>query len=56
MKIKAEMGRKRAPLWPHEYQVDKVVELPNTAFASFMIQPLDHYDFIERNRDRKSVV
>ena len=50
MKIKAEMGRKRAPLWPHEYQVDKVVELPNTAFASFMIQPLDHYDFIERNR------
>ena len=44
------MGRKRAPLWPHEYQVDKVVELPNTAFASFMIQPLDHYDFIERSR------
>ncbi len=49
MKIRAEMGRQRAPLWPHEYQVDKVVELPNTAFASFMIQPLDHYDFIERN-------
>ena len=49
MKIRAEMGRKRAPLWPHEYQVDKVVELPNTAFASFMIQPLDRYDFIERN-------
>lgn len=43
------MGRKRAPLWPHEYQVDKVVELPNTAFASFMMQPLDRYDFIERN-------
>ena len=50
MKIRAEMGRRHAPLWPHEYQVDKVVELPNTAFASFMIQPLDHYDFIERNR------
>lgn len=49
MKIRAEMGRKRAPLWPHEYQVDKVVELPNTAFASFMMQPLDRYDFIERN-------
>lgn len=43
------MGRKRAPLWPHEYQVDKVVELPNTVFASFMMQPLDRYDFIERN-------
>lgn len=49
MKIRAEMGRKRAPLWPHEYQVDKVVELPNTAFASFMMQPLDRYDFIERS-------
>lgn len=50
MKIRAEMGRQRAPLWPHEYQVDKVVELPNTAFASFMIQPLHPYDFIECNR------
>ena len=50
MKIRAEMGRRHAPLWPHEYQVDKVVVLPNTAFASFMIQPLDHYDFIERNK------
>lgn len=50
MQIRAEMGRRHAPLWPHEYRVDKVVELPNTAFASFMIQPLDHYDFIERNR------
>lgn len=49
MKIRAEMRRQREPLWPHEYQVDKVVELPNTAFASFMIQPLDRYDFIERN-------
>ncbi len=49
MKIRAEMGRQRTPLWPREYQVDKVVELPNTAFASFMIQPLDRYDFIERN-------
>lgn len=43
------MGRQRAPLWPHEYQVDKVVELHNTAFASFMMQPLGRYDFIERN-------
>ena len=50
MKIRAEMGRSRAPLWPREYQVDKVVELSNTVFASFMIQSLDHYDFIERNR------
>ena len=49
MKIRAEMGRRHAPLWPHEYQVDKVVVLPNVTFASFMIQPLDHYDFIERN-------
>lgn len=43
------MGRQRAPLWPHEYQVDKVVELHKTAFTSFMMQPLDRYDFIERN-------
>jgi hypothetical protein len=50
MKIRAEMGRRHAPLWPHEYQVDKVVELPNVAFASFMIQPLDSYDFIRDNR------
>ncbi len=49
MKIRAEMGRQCAPLWPHEYQVDKVVVLPNTAFASFMIQPLDSYDFIRDN-------
>ncbi len=49
MKIRAEMERRHAPLWPHEYQVDKVVVLPNVAFASFMIQPLDRYDFIERN-------
>lgn len=49
MKIRAEMGRRRAPLWPHEYQVDKVVELPNTAFASFMIQPLNRFDFLEDN-------
>ena len=34
MKIRAEMGRQRAPLWPHEYQVDKVVELPNTILLS----------------------
>ncbi len=40
MQIRAEMGRRHAPLWPHEYRVDKVVELPNTAFASFMIYEL----------------
>ena len=50
MRIRAEMGRQRAPLWLHEYQVDKVVELPDVAFASFMIQPLDSYDFIRDNR------
>ena len=50
MKIRAEMGRQRAPLWPYEYQVDKVVELPNTAFVSLMMQPLHPYDFIECNR------
>lgn len=50
MKIRVEMGRQRAPLWPHEYQVDKVVELPNTAFVSLMMQPLHPYDFIECNR------
>ncbi len=49
MKIRAEMGRRHAPLWPHEYQVDKVVVLPDVAFASFMIQPLDSYDFIRDN-------
>lgn len=50
MKIRTEMRRQRAPLWPTEHRVDRVVELPNTLFASFMIQPLDHYDFIEENR------
>lgn len=35
MKIRAEMGRQRAPLCPTEYQVDKVVDIPNTQFAAF---------------------
>ena len=49
MKIRAEMGRQRAPLLPQEYQVDKVVELPNTLFATFMDRPLDRYEFIREN-------
>ena len=50
MKIRAEMGRQRAPLCPPEYQVDKVVELPNTQFAAFLMRPLDRYDFIGSNQ------
>ena len=49
MKIRAEMGRQRAPLLPREYQVDKVVELPNTLFTAFMDRPLDRYEFIREN-------
>ena len=49
MKIRAEMGRQRAPLLPQEYQVDKVVELPNALFATFMDCPLYRYDFIREN-------
>ena len=43
------MGRQRAPLLPQEYQVDKVVELPNALFATFMERPLDRYEFIREN-------
>lgn len=50
MKIRAELGRQRAPLCPPEYQVDKVVEVPNTQFAAFLTRPLDRYDFIRRNK------
>jgi len=50
MKIRAELHRQRDPLWPRQHQVDKVVELPNAAFASFMIQPLDRFDFIAANK------
>ena len=50
MKIRAEMGRRRAPLCPPEYQVDKVVELPNAQFAAFLMRPLDRYDFIRSNQ------
>ena len=50
MKIRAEMGRQRAPLCPTEYQVDKVMDIPNTQFAAFLMRPLDSYDFIRRNR------
>ena len=49
MKIRAEMGRQRAPLLPQEYQVDKVVELPNTLLTTFMDCPLYRYDFIREN-------
>ena len=49
MKIRAEMGRQRAPLLPQEYQADKVVELPNHFFAAFMDRPLDRYEFIREN-------
>ena len=49
MKIRAEMGRQRAPLLPREYQVDRVVELPSTLFTAFMDQPLDRYEFIRDN-------
>ena len=49
MKIRAEMGRQRAPLLPREYQADKVVELPNALFTEFLICPLDRYEFIREN-------
>ena len=50
MKIRAEMGRQRAPLCPAEYQVDKVVDIPNTQFAALLMRPLDSHDFIRRNK------
>ena len=43
------MGRQRAPLLPQEYQVDKVVELPNTLFGGFLVWPLERYEFIREN-------
>lgn len=49
MKIRAEMGRHRAPLLPREYQADKVVELPDDLFTAFMDRPLDRYEFIRDN-------
>ena len=49
MKIRAEMGRQRAPLLPREYQADKVVEVPNALFTEFLICPLDRYEFIRDN-------
>ena len=49
MRIRAEMGRQRAPLLPREYQVDKVVKLPNALFTTFMDYPLDRYEFIRDN-------
>lgn len=49
MKIKAEMGKKLGSLWPLEYMVDKVVEIPDALFADFMDQPLERYEFIEQN-------
>ncbi len=50
MKIRAEMGRQRAPLCPPEYQVDKVVDIPSSQFAAFLMRPLDRYDFIRSNQ------
>lgn len=50
MKIRAEMGCQGDPLCSPEYQVDKVVELSTSQFAAFMMRPLNHYDFIRRNR------
>ena len=50
MKIRAEMRRQRAPLCPTEYQVDKVVDIPNTQFAALLMRPLDSHDFIRNNR------
>lgn len=50
MKIRAELGRQRAPLCPQEHQVDKVLELPSVPFASLLMQPLDRYDFIAQNK------
>ena len=49
LKIRANMGRQRAPLLPQEYQADKVVELPHALFAAFMDRPLDRYEFIRDN-------
>ena len=49
MKIRANMGRQRAPLLPREYQVDKVVELPNILFTALMDRPLDRCEFIREN-------
>ena len=49
MKIRANMGRQYAPILPQEQQVDKVIELPNALFASFVDQPLNHYEFIRDN-------
>ena len=50
MKIRAELGRQRAPLWPQEHMVDKVLELPSVPFAILLMKPLDRYDFIAQNK------
>lgn len=49
MKIKAKMCREQGPLLLPEYAVDKVVEVHEGQFASFVVQPWDRYEFIERN-------
>lgn len=49
MKIRAEMSRKRGSLHPTEYEVDKVVELPDAQFTTFMSQPLNRYKFMKRS-------
>lgn len=43
------MGHQRAPLCPHDHQVDKVVEITNAQFAALLMSPLDRYSFIKDN-------
>ena len=40
------MSRRHAPLPPPEYQVDKVVEVPDKQFVAFLMRPQDRYEFI----------
>jgi len=43
------MCREQGPLLRPEYAVDKVVEIHDGQFASFVVQPWDRYEFIEQN-------
>lgn len=49
MRIRAELGRQRYPLCPAEHQVDRIVNLSSVLYAAFLMQPLDCYEFIEKN-------
>ena len=52
MKIRADMCKKSGPLWPLEYTVDRVANIPADLFDRFMSQPqgrYSHFDFIEQN-------